>query len=70
MGPLEEAVVERASGNQPSRGKSLLAAAIVGFAAAVATFRLLRGGSSQDEGRDAERGASSAEEPSEPTSRT
>ena len=49
MGPLEEAVVERAGGNQPSRTKSLIAAAVVGFAAAVATFRLLRSGSKQDE---------------------
>jgi hypothetical protein len=49
MGPLENAVVERARGGQPSRLKSFIAAAVVGFAAAAATFRLLRSGTSQTE---------------------
>jgi hypothetical protein len=52
MGPLEDAVVERARGDQPSRVKSFFAAALVGFAAAVATFRLLRNGTSQQENGD------------------
>jgi hypothetical protein len=49
MGPLEDAGVERARGGQPSRVKSLIAATIVGFAAAAATFRLLRSGAGKDE---------------------
>jgi hypothetical protein len=36
------AVVERASGAQPSRFKSLLAATAIGFTAATLTYRLLR----------------------------
>lgn len=54
MAPLEEAVVERARGDRPSRVKSLLAAAVVGFVAAVATFRLLRSGASQDKAEESE----------------
>jgi len=49
MGPLEDAVVERARGGQSSPVKSLIAATIVGFPAAVATFRLLRSGAGKDE---------------------
>jgi hypothetical protein len=49
MGPLEDAVVERARGGQPSRAKSFIAATIIGLAAAVATFRLLRSGADKDE---------------------
>jgi hypothetical protein len=49
MGPLEDAVVERSRGGQSSPMKSLIAATIVGFAAAVATFRLLRSGAGKDE---------------------
>ena len=44
--PLAEvisgAVAERATGRRPSRTRSLLAAAVVGFSTAVMTYRLLR----------------------------
>jgi hypothetical protein len=39
---VTETVVERAMGQRPSRARSLLTAAIVGGAAAVMTYRLLR----------------------------
>ena len=44
MSALEQAVVERASGEQVSRTKSFLAAAAAGFAAAALTYKLLRSG--------------------------
>jgi hypothetical protein len=54
-------VVERARGRQPSPVKSLIAATIVGFAAAVATFGLLRSGAGKDEnGNEAASGAARA----------
>jgi|SoiMethySBSTD1v2_1073268.scaffolds.fasta_scaffold752671_1 hypothetical protein len=37
------AVADRVSGKQPSRMRSLLAAAVVGAGSAVLTYRLLRG---------------------------
>lgn len=46
MEPIANAVAERASGEQVSRPKSLLAAVAVGFAAATLTYRVLRSGSS------------------------
>jgi hypothetical protein len=39
------ALVDRARGQQSSRPRALLAATVVGTAAAVATYRLLRSGS-------------------------
>jgi hypothetical protein len=44
--PLAKAAGERASGDQVSRPRSLLVAAVVGFAAATLTYRVLRTGSS------------------------
>jgi hypothetical protein len=41
---VEEAVVERASGSQVSRPKSLLAAAVAGVAIATLTYKILRSG--------------------------
>jgi hypothetical protein len=39
------AVAERLRGEQPSRGRAVIAAAAIGVAAAVATYRLLRSAS-------------------------
>jgi hypothetical protein len=49
MGPLEEAIVERASGGQVSRTKSLVAAVVAGLTAATLTYRVLRSGSPPEE---------------------
>jgi hypothetical protein len=49
MSVLEQAAVERASGEQVSRTKSFLAAAAAGFAAAALTYKLLRSGGSSSE---------------------
>jgi hypothetical protein len=46
---LEHAVAERATGEQVSRPKSLLAAAVAGLAAAALAYRLLRSGSPDGE---------------------
>jgi hypothetical protein len=42
------AVAEWAQGEQPSRTKSLLAAAVIGVTAAAVTYRVLRSASSPD----------------------
>ena len=42
MQPTIDAVAQRATGEQPSRTRSALAAVVVGGAAAVLTYRLLR----------------------------
>jgi hypothetical protein len=42
MQPTIEAVTQRAAGERPSRTRSALAAVVVGGAAAVLTYRLLR----------------------------
>jgi hypothetical protein len=39
---IAPAVAERVQGEQPSRARALLAATVVGAAAAVAVYRLLR----------------------------
>jgi hypothetical protein len=44
LGKVADAAGERVQGGLVSRPKALLAAAIVGIAAAVATFKLLRSG--------------------------
>lgn len=49
MSVVEKAVVERASGGQVSRTRSLLAATAAGFAAAALTYKLLRSGSPQQQ---------------------
>ena len=47
VGKVAEAASERVGGDQVSRPKALLASAIVGVGAAVATFMLLRSGGEQ-----------------------
>jgi len=47
VGKVAEATVERVRGGRVSRPKALLASAIVGVGAAVATFMLLRSGGEQ-----------------------
>jgi len=47
---VEDAVVERALGETPSRFKSFLAASAVGLAAATMTYRLLRRNHGQETG--------------------
>jgi hypothetical protein len=42
---IQEAVAERVTGDRPSRLKSALAAASIGFAAAAVAYKLLRSGS-------------------------
>jgi hypothetical protein len=49
MGTIGKALGERMAGDQPSRTRSLAAAAIVGASAAVLTYRILRSGDSGDE---------------------
>jgi hypothetical protein len=44
MGTIQDAVVERVSGDRPSRVKSAFAAVAVGFTTAVVAYRLLRSG--------------------------
>jgi hypothetical protein len=44
-----QAVAERIAGGRPSRVRASVAAVAVGTAAAVLTYRLLRGGASTDE---------------------
>jgi hypothetical protein len=45
---VESAVVERASGGDVSRPKSLLAAAAAGIGIAILTYRVLRSGSASE----------------------
>jgi uncharacterized membrane protein len=45
---VEDAAIERALGETPSRFKSFLAASAVGFAAATMTYRLLRRNNGQE----------------------
>ena len=52
--PAADAIVDRLTGTQPSRVKSLLAATAVGFASAALTYRLLRRGADQEETRGPE----------------
>jgi hypothetical protein len=47
---IGEAVADRVSGEQPSRVRALIAAIAIGFGAAVLAYRLLRSGSSDDDG--------------------
>jgi hypothetical protein len=49
---VRDAATQRAAGDEPSRFKSLLASAIVGVAAAIATYRLLRSGTSKGTNED------------------
>ena len=49
MKPLLRAAGERAQGRQPSRLRSLTAAAVAGAAAAVLVYRLLRSAPAEDE---------------------
>jgi hypothetical protein len=53
---VQEAVADRVTGNSPSRLKSALAAASIGFAAAALAYRLLRSGAdgSQQTGAETE----------------
>ena len=44
MQPTIDAVTQRAGGERPSRTRSVFAAVMVGGAAAVLTYRLLRSG--------------------------
>jgi hypothetical protein len=44
-----EAVSQRLEGDEPSRLRALGAAVIIGFGAGVLAYRLLRGGSGDDE---------------------
>jgi hypothetical protein len=46
---LEKAVIDRATGEQVSRTRSFVAAAIAGFATAAVTYRVLRSGSKEGE---------------------
>ena len=52
MGTVQEAVAERVTGNRPSRLKSALVAATVGFTAAALAYRLLRSGAGGSETAD------------------
>lgn len=54
MSVIERAVLQRASGSQVSRTKSLLAAAAAGFAAAALTYKLLRSGESDEQDEEDE----------------
>jgi hypothetical protein len=45
-----EAVMDRASGEQPGRARALIAAIVIGAGAAVLAYRLLRSGGDGDEG--------------------
>jgi hypothetical protein len=45
---VEEAVSQRVSGDDPSRLRALGAAIIIGFGAAVVSYRLLRSGGDDD----------------------
>jgi hypothetical protein len=49
MGTIGKALGQRVAGEQVSRTRSLAAAAVVGGAAAVVTYRVLRSGESGDE---------------------
>lgn len=48
-GTVEEAVAERLTGGRPSQMRAIGAAIVVGFGAALLTYRLLRSGGEEEE---------------------